>query len=349
MNTFLRACWGKPTTHTPIWLMRQAGRYQPEYRALREKVSFLQLCRTPELATEVTVRAAEQLGVDAAIIFADILLILEPLGVSFSFTAQDGPQIERMQSPDEVQAVSDDIRAKDSLGYVMQTVRMVRDALPRQTAVIGFSGSPFTLASYILEGGGSKNYLHTKTWMYSYTEAWHELLRKITLAIGDYLRAQIEAGAEAVQVFDSWVGCLSPHDYETYVAPHMRELFASLPAEVPVIHFGTGNPALYPLMKAAGGQVLGVDWRDDLVAVWDRLNGLDCTGAASVMGNMDPAYLLAPRAGMCAEADRILTSVGNRPGHIFNLGHGVFPQVQVDQARALVDFVHERSQALRAR
>jgi uroporphyrinogen decarboxylase len=343
MNTFLRACWGKPTTHTPIWLMRQAGRYQPEYRALREKVSFLQLCRTPELATEVTVRAAEQLGVDAAIIFADILLILEPLGVSFSFTAQDGPQIERMQRPDEVQRVSGAIKANDSLSYVMQTVRMVRAALPSDTAVIGFSGSPFTLASYILEGGGSKNYLHTKTWMYTYTEAWHELLRKITLAIGDYLRAQIEAGAEAVQVFDSWVGCLSPHDYETYVAPHMRGLFAALPAEVPVIHFGTGNPALYPLMKAAGGHVLGVDWRDDLVAVWDRVGG------ASVMGNLDPAYLLASRAGMCAEADRILTSVGARPGHVFNLGHGVFPQVQVDQARALVDFVHERSHVLRSR
>ncbi len=338
-SVFLRACRREPVPHTPIWIMRQAGRYQPEYRAIRAKVSFVELCKTPDLACEVTLLPVEQLGVDAAILFADILLVLEPLGIGFEFTKDDGPSIPRpVRTAADVDRVSDDIRAAESLDYVMEAVRRIRAALGGKVPLIGFAGAPFTLASYAIEGGGSKNYLRTKQLMLSDEGLWNALMRKLTRAIGDYLRAQIDAGAQAVQVFDSWVGALSPADYARYVQPHMRTLFASLPPDVPQIHFGTGNPALYPLMKAAGGTVVGVDWRVDLGTTWDAL-GRD----VGIMGNLDPASLLAPRAVLEARASEVLRQAGGRPGHIFNLGHGVYPEVSVDQVRALVDHVHAAS------
>ncbi|MFW6051764.1 MAG: uroporphyrinogen decarboxylase [Myxococcota bacterium] len=336
MSAFLRACRREPTEHTPIWLMRQAGRYQPEYRALRARVPFIELCKTPELAAQVTVQAVEQLGVDAAIIFADILLVLEPLGVGFEFTKGDGPRIlSPVRTRAQVDAVADAIDAPDALGYVMEAIRLARRDL--SVPLIGFAGAPFTLASYVIEGGGSRNYYETKKLMYGDEGAWNALMRKLSDAVTAYLNAQIAAGAQAVQLFDSWVGCLSPADYVRYVQPHVRRVFEGLDGRVPAIHFGTGNPALYPLMKEAGGDVIGIDWRVELGATWDLL------GETAVMGNLDPASLLAPRAVMCERADAVLAQAGGRAGHVFNLGHGVMPEAQVDRVRALVDHVHERS------
>jgi uroporphyrinogen decarboxylase len=336
MQPFLAACRKQPTSHTPIWLMRQAGRYQPEYRAIRSKVSFLELCKTPALAAEVTVLAAEQLGVDAAIVFADILLVLEPLRIGFEFTKDDGPRIhEPVRTKAQVEAVADDIDIIETLGYVMETIKLVRRDI--KVPLIGFSGAPFTLASYAIEGGGSKSYHETKKLMTGDEGLWNALMAKLSRAITGYLNAQITAGAECVQLFDSWVGCLSPSDYQRYVFPHVKSIFDGLDKSVPSIHFGTGNPSLYPLMKAAGGDVIGVDWRVDLDTEWNKL------GDVGLMGNLDPSYLLAPREVMFAEAKRILDQAKGRPGHIFNLGHGIMPEASVANVRALVDFVHEAS------
>jgi uroporphyrinogen decarboxylase len=336
MSAFLKACRREPTDYTPIWLMRQAGRYQPEYRALREKVSFLELCKRSDLAAQVTVQAVEQLGVDAAIIFADILLVLEPLGVGFSFEKGDGPRIhEPVRTAAQVDRMAERIDAEAELGYVMESIRLARRDL--KVPLIGFAGAPFTLASYVIEGGGSRHYYETKKIMYGDEGAWHTLMGKLAAAVAGYLNAQIRAGAQAVQLFDSWVGCLSPADYARYVQPHVQGVFEALDPSVPAIHFGTGNPALYPAMREAGGDVIGVDWRVDLGAQWAAL------GNVSIMGNLDPAALLAPRQEMCARADAVLAQAAGKPGHVFNLGHGVMPEAQVDQVRALVDHVHERS------
>lgn len=336
MQPFLAACKKQKTTHTPIWLMRQAGRYQPEYRAIRSKVSFLELCKTPELAAEVTVLAANQLGTDAAIVFADILLVLEPLRIGFEFTKDDGPRIhEPVRTKAQVEAVADAIDVQASLGYVLETIKLCRRDL--RVPLIGFSGAPFTLASYAIEGGGSKSYHETKKLMTGDEGLWNALMTKLSRAVTGYLNAQIAAGAEAVQLFDSWVGCLSPYDYQRYVFPHVKSIFDGLDKSVPSIHFGTGNPSLYPLMKQAGGDVVGIDWRVDLGAEWNAL------GDVGIMGNLDPAYLLAPREVLFAEASRILEQAGGRPGHVFNLGHGIMPEASVDAVRALVDHVHEAS------
>jgi uroporphyrinogen decarboxylase len=338
MSEFLRACRREPTSYTPIWLMRQAGRYQPEYRAIKAKLSFIEMCKRPDVATEVTLLPVEQLGVDAAIIFADILLVLEPLGIGFEFTAGDGPQIkEPIRTRAAIDAVASSIDAESSLGFVMQAIRQVRGALGDKVPLIGFAGAPFTLASYVIEGGGSRDYLQTKQMMFGEPDGWHALMTKLTDAVGDYLRAQVRAGAQALQVFDSWVGALSAADYATYVQPHMARLFRELDVKVPLIHFGTGNPVLYPLMAAAGGDVIGVDWRVDLDAQWRAL------GDVAIMGNLDPGSLLAPREVLQARAQRVLDQAGGRPGHVFNLGHGVFPSASVDQVKALVDYVHEAS------
>lgn len=340
MSVFIDACRRKATPFTPIWLMRQAGRYQKEYRAIREKVSFVELCRSPDLAAEVTVLPITQLGVDAAIIFADILLILEPLGIGFEFTKDDGPRIPTpIRTPTQIDAVRDGIDAKNSLGYVMESIRRTKAALPSGVPLIGFAGAPFTLASYAIEGGGSKTYEETKRLMFSDRGAWDALMARLTVAVADYLNAQIQAGADAVQVFDSWVGCLGPEEYRTFVAPHMRRLFDQLDPSVPHIHFGTGNPMLYPEMKGAGGDVLGIDWRTDLGTAWSAVGG-----DVAIQGNLDPAYLLVPEPIMKEAADAVLRSAGGREGHIFNLGHGVMPRATVDQVRALVDHVHETSQ-----
>ncbi|MEM4407937.1 MAG: uroporphyrinogen decarboxylase, partial [Candidatus Caldarchaeum sp.] len=317
------------------WIMRQAGRFLREYREVREKVPFSSLCKTPELAAEVTLMAVERLRVDAAIIFSDILLILEPLGISLDYSRGDGPVISTpLRSPESVGELKE--FDAESLAFVYDAIRIVRRALPPDKALIGFAGAPFTLASYAIEGGGSKNYLKTKSFMYFDPVAWHQLMEKLAVATAEYLNAQIAAGADAVQIFDSWVGCLSPDDYDEYVKPHMKRLFQMISRGVPVIHFGTGTSSLLPSMKEAGGDVIGLDWRINLDEAWKRL-GFD----VAVQGNLDPALLLAPQPVLRAQAGKIIDRAGGRAGHIFNLGHGVLPQTPVDNVLALVDFVHE--------
>jgi uroporphyrinogen decarboxylase len=318
--------------------MRQAGRYMREYRDVRAKTSFLELCKTPSLAAEVTVTAAERLGVDAAIIFADILLILEPMGIELEFAHGEGPVIH---NPVKTGADVARLREVDDVGglvFVFEAIRQTRGALKDNIPLIGFSGAPFTLASYICEGGGSRNYVSTKTLMYNDNGAWHAMMALISRGLSKYLNAQIAAGAQAVQLFDSWVGCLSPDDYREFVLPHTRSVIESLSPGVPVIHFGTGTGMLLELMREAGGDVIGLDWRVRLDEAWSRV-GHD----VSVMGNLDPVALFADRDQVIAQAKRILDQAAQRPGHIFNLGHGILPDTPVDNVIALVDAVHELS------
>jgi uroporphyrinogen decarboxylase len=337
-HPFLQACRRQPTPFTPIWLMRQAGRYMAEYRAVRERFSFLELCHHPEAAAEVTVTAVERLGVDAAIVFADILLVVEPLDVGLQFSSGDGPQLQRpVHTPEDVAR----LRAydvADALAFVYDTVRRARQGLAGRVPLIGFSGAPFTLASYLIEGGGTRQYARTKAFMYQHPGAWNDLLALLARLINAYLRGQIAAGADAVQLFDSWVGCLSPDDYRTYVLPHSRAALQGLSALAPVIHFGTDTGGLLSAMREAGGDVIGVDWRVDLDVAWTSI-GTD----RAIQGNLDPIALLAPRAEIRRQAAAILARAARRPGHIFNLGHGILPQTPVDHARALVDAVHELS------
>ncbi|MCA9606787.1 MAG: uroporphyrinogen decarboxylase [Myxococcales bacterium] len=340
-SAFLKACRREPAPHTPVWLMRQAGRYQAEYQAIREKVGFLELCRTPDLACEVTVHAVNQLGVDAAILFADILLILEPLGVRFHFDAGHGPVIENaVRTNADIDAVAESIDVAGSLGYVMDAVKLIVAELePRGVPLIGFAGAPFTLASYAIEGGGSRDYRHCKTLMFGDEGAWNTLMAKISGAVADYLCAQIDAGCHAVQLFDSWVGALSPADYRRYVLPHVKPIFERVAAKgVPAIHFGQGNPELLPIIREAGGDVVSVDWRIGLDEAWDRV-GHD----VGIQGNMDPVAVLAPRESMLAQADAVLDAAAGRPGHIFNLGHGLLRWSEVPQVQALVAHVHEKT------
>jgi uroporphyrinogen decarboxylase len=334
-SPFLKACRREPCDVTPIWLMRQAGRYMPEYRAIRSKVSFLELCKRPELAAEVTVTAAGRLGVDAAILFADILLILEPLGFQLEYTKGEGPVIK---NPVRSAAQVDRVRPLGDvapLEYVMDAVRAIRSALAPATPLIGFAGAPFTLACYAIEGRISRHYDHAKTFMYRDEGMWNALLERLASATALYLNAQAAAGAQALQVFDSWIGTLAPRDYARFVQPHMSRLFAQLDPSVPVIHFGTGTATLLELQRDAGGAVIGLDWRVELDQAWRRL-GFD----VSVQGNLDPVVLLAPRAEIERQARRVLEQAGGRPGHIFNLGHGVLPETPVDHVRYLVDLVH---------
>jgi len=332
---FLAACRRQPVPYTPVWIMRQAGRYMAEYRAVRTKLGFLELCRTPDAAAEVTVAAVEKLGVDAAIIFADILLVLDPMGAGVEFSAGDGP---RIRHPVRGAADVDRLAEVDpaALGYVYEAVRKARAAL--RVPLIGFAGAPFTLASYLVEGGGSHGWNRTRGFMHADPGAWDALMAKLVRAVGGYVNAQIAAGAEAVQLFDSWVGALAPGDYRARVLPHMRALFAAIAPGVPVIHFGTGTAGLLEAMRAAGGDVIGVDWRVDLDAAWARV-GHD----VAIQGNLDPAALLAPVATIRRRAAAILGQAAGRPGHVFNLGHGVLPDTPVDHVRALVDAVHELS------
>ena len=333
---FLRACRREPTAVTPIWLMRQAGRYMPEYRAVRAKVGFLELCKRPDLAAEVTVTAAERLGVDAAILFADILLILEPLGFDLEFARGEGPVIH---NPVRSAADVDRVRPLDDpapLDFVFQAVRAIRAALPPGRPLIGFAGAPFTLACYAIEGGASRHYERAKAFLYSNPGAWDALMERLVDATAGYLNAQVAAGAQALQLFDSWVGTLAPEDYRRFVLPHMRRLFGQLAPEVPTIHFGTDTASLLELQRDAGGTVIGLDWRVDLDHAWERLGP-----EVAVQGNLDPAVLLAPPAEIRRQAGRILDRAGGRPGHIFNLGHGILPQTPVDHVRALVDAVHD--------
>jgi uroporphyrinogen decarboxylase len=335
-SVFMRACRREPVPYTPIWLMRQAGRYMPEYRAVRSRTSFLELCKNPALAAEVTVTAAERLGVDAAIIFADILLILEPMGVDLEFAQGEGPVIH---NPVRQAADVDRLRQLEdvsALDFVNEAIRQTRRALKPDLPLIGFAGAPFTLASYLTEGGGSKNYVHTKRLMYNDRGAWHAMMSLIASSLAKYLNAQVEAGAQAVQLFDSWVGALSPDDYREFVLPHTRAVIQSIKPGVPVIHFGTGTAALLELMREAGGDVIGFDWRVRLDDAWERV-GHD----VAVMGNLDPVALFADQKVLLAQAKRILDQADGRAGHIFNLGHGILPETPVENVIALVEMVHE--------
>ncbi len=335
-HPFLLACRREPTPYTPIWLMRQAGRYMAEYRAVREKFGFLELCHRPEAAAEVTITAVERLGVDAAIIFADILLVLEPLDVGLEFAAGEGPVLHRpIGTPEDVSRLTD-YEAADALSFVFEAVRQARSGLAGRVPLIGFSGAPFTLASYLIEGGGSRQYVRTKSFMYQHPAAWNALLNRLARLVNAYLQGQVSAGADAVQLFDSWVGCLSPDDYRRYVLAHSRAAMAGL--RVPVIHFGTATGGLLPAMCEAGGDVIGVDWRVDLDTAWQTIGP-----GRGIQGNLDPLVLFASPAEIRREAAAILHRAAKRPGHIFNLGHGILPQTPVDNVRALVDIVHELS------
>ena len=336
-HPMMKACRREATPYTPIWLMRQAGRYMPEYRRVRERYDFLEMCKRPELSAEVTVTAVERLKVDAAIIFADILLPLIPMEVGLHFEKGDGPVIDR---PIRTDADLERIPAVDvaALGFVGDAIKLVHRAIGATTPLIGFAGAPFTLASYLIEGGSSRQYQATKTFMYTQPETWHRLMEMLARITADYLKMQIAAGADIVQIFDSWVGSLAPDDYRRFVLPHTTSVIAAIPAGVPVIHFGTVTGNLLELMREAGGDVLGLDWRVDLADAWARLNY-----SVAVQGNLDPIALFADVSEIRTRARAILDQAGGRPGHIFNLGHGILPETPVDHAIALVDMVHEMS------
>jgi len=323
---------------TPIWLMRQAGRYMAEYRAVRKKHSILEICKTPEIAAEVTITAAEKLDVDAAIIFADLLLPLEVMGLPFHFAAGEGPVIE---SPVRTEADVEKLQTHRAaeLGYVAESVGKVVKHFGEKLPVIGFCGAPFTLASYMIEGGGSRNYIHTKKMMYTQPAAWQMLMRKLVDVLAPYAAEQVTAGADALQIFDSWVGCLSVEDYRQYVLPFSTDLVQRLQqTKVPIIYFGTDSATLLPSMKETGAEVIGVDWRFPLDKAWASL---DYRGA--VQGNLDPVLLFADQKELRRRTEKVLRQAGGRPGHIFNLGHGILPETPVENVRALVEFVRELS------
>ncbi len=337
-SLLLKACRREPVERTPIWLMRQAGRYLPEYRAIRAKTTFLELCQNPSLCAEVMIRTVERLDVDAAIIFSDLLPILQPMGLDLEFAAGEGPVIHNpVRSSADIDRVAE-LDSVEPLDYVMQTVRQTRAGLAQHLPVIGFAGAPFTLASYAIEGSGSRNYLHTKALMLTDPGAWHALLSKLARAVARYLNAQIAAGAQAVQLFDSWVGCLGVEDYRRYVLPYSRAVIEAIAPGVPVIHFGTGNPALLPLQAEAGGSVIGCDWRIPLDTAWQQI-GHD----RAVQGNLDPAVLLATPQEIRRRAKQVLDQAAGRPGHIFNLGHGVHPQTPVENVLSLIATVKDLS------
>lgn len=335
---FLRACRREPVDCTPVWLMRQAGRYMPEYMAIRSKHSFLEMCKTPELAAEVTLQPVNRIGVDAAILFADILLPLEGMGVGLEFAKDEGPVIH---NPVRSEADVDRLRViepEEDVPYVLEAVRLVRRELEGRVPLIGFAGAPFTLASYMIEGGGSRSYLRCKRLMWENPKAWHNLMEKIAETTLRYLKAQVRAGAQALQMFDSWVGTLGPDDYEQYVLPHSRYVLQGLKdTGVPVIHFANNASTLLDLVKRAGGDVIGLDWRVDIGEARARLGG-DVT----VQGNLDPAALFAPLPVIEEKVKRILQKAGPT-GHIFNLGHGIHKETPVEHAIALVEMVHEHS------
>ena len=337
-SLFIRAAKAQPTERTPIWLMRQAGRYMAEYRAVRKQYSLIEICKKPEVAAQVTIEAAEILKVDAAIIFADLLLPLEVMGLPFHFAAGEGPKIEKpVRTAEDIAALRTD-RAAD-LGYVAEAVKLVCKHFGDKLPVIGFCGAPFTLASYMIEGGGSRNYIFTKKMMYSAPAAWNELMKKLVEVTSEYSAEQVRAGADTIQIFDSWVGCLSVEDYRRYVLPHVTDLVRRLQKTgVPVIYFGTDSSTLLPSMQESGAEVIGLDWRIPLDTGWKSL-GLK----GAVQGNLDPVLLFAEWKEIESRAENILRQAAGRPGHIFNLGHGILPETPVDNVIALCAYVREHS------
>ena len=336
----LLAARGKPVDATPVWLMRQAGRYLPEYRAIREKVPFLELCKTPDLAAEVTVQPVRRLGVDAAIIFSDILIPVEAMGLALQLD-DAGPRL-----PQPVRTEADVSRLaipdpEDRTGFVAEAIRRTRKALSDSVPVIGFCGAPFTLAAYMVEGGGSRTFLNIKRLLFEQRPVAHALFDKLTRTLIPYLQMQVAAGASLVQIFDSWGGELSPRDFESFSLPYLQRIVSALKSSVPVILFGTGMSTLLPLMRSTGADVLGLDWRID-IAEARRLLGPQ----VAVQGNLDPAALFLPAADLESSVQDILQGAGPI-GHIFNLGHGIFPQTPPEAAQALVDAVHRLSSRLR--
>ncbi|MFZ0799234.1 MAG: uroporphyrinogen decarboxylase [Terriglobales bacterium] len=342
-SLFISAAKAQPTERTPVWFMRQAGRYMPEYRAVRKQYSLIEICKKPEIAAQVTIEAAEILKVDAAIIFADLLLPLEVMGLPFHFAAGEGPKIEKpVRSAEDVAHLRTDRTA--DLGYVSEAVKSVCKHFGDKLPVIGFCGAPFTLASYMIEGGGSRNYIFTKKMMYSAPATWNELMRKLVAVTAEYSAEQVRAGADIIQIFDSWVGCLSVEDYRRYVLPHVTDLVRRLQKTgAPVICFGTDSATLLPSMQETGAEVVGLDWRIPLDTGW---KSLDLKGA--VQGNLDPVLLFADWKELKSRAEDILRRAAGRPGHIFNLGHGILPETPVENVKALCAFIREHSADFKA-
>ena len=339
-SKFVRACKSQAVESTPVWFMRQAGRYMAEYRAVRKEHSLLEICKKPALAADVTITAAEILGVDAAIIFADLLLPLEVMGLPFHFSAGEGPVIEKpVRSKEDIERLRTHRAAE--LGYVSEAVALVAKHFADRVPVIGFCGAPFTLASYMIEGGGSRNYVYTKKMMYNSPADWDTLMRKLVTVTAAYSADQVRAGADAIQIFDSWVGCLSVEDYRRYVLPHVTSLVRQLQKTgVPIIYFGTDSATLLPSMKESGAEVIGLDWRIPLDEGWTRLDH-----AAAVQGNLDPVLLFADWIELKSRAEDVLRRAGGRAGHIFNLGHGILPETPVENVKNLARFVQEYSSA----
>ena len=318
--------------------MRQAGRYMAEYRALRQNYTLLQLCRTPDLATEVTLQPIRRIDVDAAILFSDLLLPLEPMGVPFDFVKGEGPSIERpIRTAADIDAVRV-IDPREALAYTFEAIRQIKGELADRVPLIGFAGAPFTLASYAIEGGHSNNFALTKSLMYGDPAAWHRLADKLATVVADYLSAQIDAGVDTVQVFDSWVGALNEADYREFALPHTRMIFEMIGRRVPTIHFGVSSGSILHAMREAGGDLIGADWRIPLDQAWARI-GED----RGIQGNLDPTLLLGPRDRLLAGVDDVLRRANGRPGHVFNLGHGILPMTPVDNVQAVARYVHERT------
>lgn len=337
MNRFLRACRRRPVDRTPVWFMRQAGRIFPEYRELRRRVDFLTLCRTPDLAAEVTLMPVRRLGVDAAIVFADIMLVCGAMGVAYRLAEGTGPVLDEPLRDERQLAGLRPVDPEADLGYVLETIRLCRRELGEAVPVIGFAGAPFTLACYLIEGRPSREFARARQAMFAAPAFWRGLMDRLADATLAYLRAQVRAGAEAVMLFDSWVGGLAPWDYEEFVLPYSRRVLEGLAdLGVPRIHFGTGTATLLPLLAAAGADVVGVDWRIGLDQAWAAV-GWD----RAVQGNLDPTVLLGPWELVERRAADVLRRAGGRPGHVFNLGHGLLPDTPLDTVRRLVEFVHE--------
>ena len=319
--------------------MRQAGRYMSEYRQLRERYSLLEICRTPDLATTVTLQPVDAIDVDAAILFSDLLLPLEPMGIPFDFLKGEGPQIEKPLRTEADLAAVTRFEPRDALAHVLTAIRQIQVELGGRVPLIGFAGAPFTLASYAIEGGHSSSFAHTKALMYGHPKAWHTFCDLIADIIGDYLTAQIEAGVDAVQIFDSWVGALNARDYREFIMPHTTRIFERIaPLGVPTIHFGVGTGAILPEIREAGGDVIGADWRIPLDEAWERI-GHD----RAIQGNLDPTLLLGPLDRLFAATDEVLDRAAGRPGHIFNLGHGILPMTPLEHVQAVARYVHQQT------
>jgi uroporphyrinogen decarboxylase len=341
-SRFLKACRREHVDATPVWFMRQAGRYMQEYRTLRAQYSLLEICRTPDLATEVTLQPIRRLEVDAAILFSDLLLPLAPMGLPFDFVKGEGPQIETpIDGPADIERLRV-FEPRQALGYVLDAVRQIQHELDGRVPLIGFAGAPFTLASYAIEGGHSNNFAKTKALMYGHPDDWHRLCEKLSRVVADFLVAQIEAGVDVVQVFDSWVGALDASDYREFALPHTRVIFDAIGKRVPTIHFGTGTSTILEELRDAGGDVIGVDWRIPIDEAWERIGSTH-----AVQGNLDPTLLLGPPARMMQQTDAVLGRAGGRPGHIFNLGHGILPSTPVEHVQMLAHYVHTASRRLR--